>query len=239
MKSLRNFPKMKRMATISQTLSVSGLLLLLAGVLLNLFLPAYYSLALGLIILGGAASVVGIYFASRWVKKPRPEDTLDAQLKGMTNVYRFYHYPDLPYDHVLLTPEKVLAVQAVNIEGDFIFEKGKWKEQMTVGRAIRWLVEEHLGNPIKEAQDAAANLSDHLEVECGQKIPVEGVVVFVHPRALIKVKNAPILVCTPEKFKTHLGAKGTKLSSEIYTRARTFLDSRIPAAWNEEEEEGE
>ena len=237
MKSLRNFPKMKKMAAISQSLRVSGLISLLAGVLLILFLTAYYSLALGLIILGGAASVVGIYFANRWVKKPRPEDTLDNALKGLTNAYRFYHYPDLPYDHVLLTPEKCVAVETVNIEGDFLFDKGKWKEQMTVGRAIRWIVEEHLGNPIKDAQDAAANLSDHLAVECGQKIPVEAMVVFVHPQALIKVKNAPILVGTPEKFKTHIGTKGTKLSDEIYARARTFLDSRIAAAWNDEEGE--
>jgi hypothetical protein len=239
MKSLRNIPKMRRMGTISNAFSVGGLFVLLAGVLVNFFLPAYYYLALGFIILGGAASVVGIYFANRWVKKPRPEDTLDAALKGMTNAYRFYHYPDLPYDHVLLTPEKCVAVETVNIEGDFLFDKGKWKEQMTVGRAVRWIVEEHLGNPIKEAQDAAANLSDHLAVECGQRIPVEAMVVFVHPRALIKIKGAPILVCTPEKFKTHIGAKGTKLSDEIYARARTFLDSRIAAAWNEEEEEGE
>lgn len=237
MKSLRNVPKMKRMATIANMLSISGLFLLLAGVLLNLFLPADYPLALALIIIGGAASVVGIYFANRWVKKPRPEDTLDNALKGMTNAYRFYHYPELPYDHVLLTPEKVMAVQTVNIEGDFLYEEGKWQEKMTFGRAIRYIVEEHLGNPIKEARDAAANLSEHLAVECGQKIPVEGVVVFVHPGALIKVKNAPILVATPEKFKNHVGAKGTKLSDEIYARARTFLDSRIASAWNDEEEE--
>jgi hypothetical protein len=44
-------------------------------------------------------------------------------------------------------------------------------------------------------------------------------------------------VGTPEKFKTHISAKGTKLSEEIYTRARTFLDSRIAEAWNEEEGE--
>jgi hypothetical protein len=235
MKSLRNLPKMQRMATIANALSVGGLFLLLAGVLVNLFLPAYYSLALGLIIVGGTASVVGIYFANRWVKKPRPEDTLDQSLKGMTNVYRFYHYPDLPYDHVLLTPEKVVAVQTVNIEGDFLYEKGKWQEKMTVGRAIRYIVEEHLGNPVKEAQDAAANLSGHLEVECGQKVPVEPVVVFVHPRALIKVKNPPIVIATPDKFKNHIASKGVKLSDDVYDHAKTFLDSRVPPAWTDEE----
>jgi len=235
MKSLRNLPKMKRMATISNILSVSGLLLLLAGVLVNLFIPSYYLLALVLIIVGGVSSVVGIYFANRWVKKPRPEDTLDNSLKGMTDAYRIYHYPDLPYDHVLLGPSGAVAVETVNIEGDFIFEKGKWQERMTVGRAVRYIVEEHLGDPIKEAQDAAANLSGHLEIECGEKIPVEPVVVFVHPRALIKVKNPPIVIATPEKFKSHVAGKGTKLSNEVFAKARTFLDSRVPSAWIEEE----
>ena len=40
--------------------------------------------------------MVGIYFANRWVRKPRPEESLDKALKSFDDHYRIYHYPYRP-----------------------------------------------------------------------------------------------------------------------------------------------
>ena len=99
--------------------------------------------------------MVGIYYANRWVRKPRPEDRLEKVLKGLGDGYVLFHYPHLPADHILLSPAGVTVLETVNLDGAYSYLDGKWKESMTIGRALRYIVEEHLGDPTRAASDSA------------------------------------------------------------------------------------
>ena len=91
----------------------------------------------------------GIYFANRWVRRPRPEDSLDKALKAFDDNYHIFHYTrSLPCDHFLLTPTGLIALEVVNLNGAFFYRNGRWKEAMTVGRALRYIVEERVSDPV-------------------------------------------------------------------------------------------
>ena len=229
MKILIDQVKVKRRRRLSNIASVGGLLLLLASVVLPLIRPEYATYSTVLMVLGLAVAMIGIYFANRWVKKPRPEDRLDNALKSLGDFHRLYHYPNLPCDHVLLTPWGLLVLETINLEGNFHYQDGRWKEKMGLGRALRYIVEEHLGNPIKSALASESYLKSRLNEETpdGRDIPVHSVVVFVHPAAVLEVESPETPVCKVEKLRRHVNLKTGKLPVDLYDRACKFLDDAI------------
>ena len=135
MKSLIDTRRVARRARLSNIASVTGLLALLASVLVPLFWPGYMAYAYGLMVAGLGVSMTGIYFANRWVKKPRPEVSLDAALKSLSGAHRLYHYPSLPCDHVLLTPNGLVVLETVNLASHFTYKN------TAPGSASSWLVD--------------------------------------------------------------------------------------------------
>jgi hypothetical protein len=213
----------QRLANIA---SLGGLLLLLASVVLPLVNAAWTTYSTLIMVVGLAMAMIGIFFANRWVKKPRPEDRLDEALKTLHDTYRLYHYPSLPCQHVMLTPGGVVVLETINLEGKFSYKQGRWREKIGLGRALRYLVEEHLGNPIRSAQGDVAYLKDRFseQIPGGEAIPVWGVVVFVHPRAVLEIEGAEIPVCKVEKLRKHVTARQVKLLPQLYEGARQVIE---------------
>jgi len=229
MKSHINQPKIARRATFSNIASVGGLFLLLASVVIPLFWEAYVLYANLLLIAGLGVSMTGIYFANRWVKKPRPEASLDTTLKSLSNAHQLYHYPSLPCDHVLLTPNGVFVLEVVNLAGQFTYKKGRWRENISLGRALRYIVEEHLGDPLKSARLGAVYLEKRLRQVVGEEaaLPVKGVVVFTHPAVRLEIENPPLPVCTLDKLKKQLQLPGPRLEGAVYDQVAEYLASKI------------
>ena len=221
--------KISRRRRLSNIASIGGLIMLLASAVLPLSKPGYTGYSTVLMIAGLAMAMIGIFFANRWVKKPRPEDQLDNALKSLSEFHRLYHYPNLPCDHVLLTPWGVLVLETINLEGEFQYKDARWKEKIGLGRALRYIVEEHLGNPIKSALASEGYLRRQLNEETpdAREIPVHSVVVFVHPAAVVVVENPETPVCKVDKLRHYVNIKSGKLPVDLYDRARKFLDEAI------------
>ena len=227
MKQIIDRERVNRNAMLSNIGSVGGLLMLLLSVLMPLFLPKTTSLSAILMILGLGISMVGIYFANRWVRKPRPEERLDKALKGLSDGYVLFHYPRLAADHILLSPTGVTVLETVNLGGVYSFINGKWKESMTIGRALRYIVEEHLGNPTRAAADSARDLQQKLtqSKDLTVKIPVKAMVVFTHPTTQLDIQKTPVPVCLVEKLRKQVEDSGVKLPPEDYDQVRDYLES--------------
>jgi hypothetical protein len=220
MKSYINHSKVATRARLANLSSVGGLVLLLVSVIFSLFFPNRSELAYVLMIIGMGVAMVGIYFANRWVRKPRPEDSLARALRSFDNHYCLYHYLDLPCDHVLLTPTGLVIFEVYNIAGNFTYRQGRWREAMTVGRALRYIVEERVGNPVRSLKHIEIGLKEYLNKELGSDIsvPIKSVVVFSHPSVELKIKDAPITICKIDKLKKHILIRGQKLKPEIYEK---------------------
>ena len=225
MKTYIDRKKIGRRAELSNLTSIGGLILLLAAVVAPLFLPKVANLAFILMVLGLGTAMVGIYFANRWVRKPRPEEMLDKALKGLADSYHLFHYPPFPSDHLLLTPNGIVILETVGLGGAFTYQAGRWKEAMTIGRALRFIVEEHLGDPIQSACRTEQFLRGQLERVIGPEVelPFKPMVVFIHPAAELEVEKASIPVLRADKLKKQVTIDAPRLDAGVYERLDAFL----------------
>lgn len=225
MKVLIDHEKLRKKAVLSHIASLGGLLILLGSVAVGLWKPQWGTLVALMLFGGFSISVVGIYYANRWVKKPRPEEILNQALKGLDDKHRLYHYL-LPCDHILLTTSGVVVIETCNLEGQFSYKDGKWRQKITASRAMRFFVEERLGDPFQRASTCAESMQNRLndELSVETSVPVHAVIVFTHPWAEVKAEGAPMAVCQPDKLRSRLPKNLPKLSPEIYQQMREKLD---------------
>ena len=232
MRTIIDRPRLLRRANISHAASLGGLAVLLGAVVLSMARPDWATPAAVLMVLGFSVSSVGIYSANRWVRRPRPEDTLALALKGLGDPHRIYHYV-LPADHVLLTPGGVVVLETVNLEGRFTYRGGRWKQQMPLGRALRFFVEEAFGNPTARAEAEAGRLRADLHARLPAEaapVPVVPIVVFVHPNAEVTADSPPLPVCQPAQLRKRLPVNLPKLGQARFEQVRAALDEMAGAA---------
>jgi hypothetical protein len=223
MKTYIDRKKVGTRAELSNLASIGGLVLLLASVLLPLFLPKAANFSFVLMVVGLGTAMVGIFYANRWVRKPRPEERLDKALKGLADSYHLYHYPPFPPDHLLLTPNGVVILETIGLAGSFSYRDGRWREAMTIGRALRSIVEEHVGDPIKSALRTEQALRERLAKVVEGTVPIKPLVVFVHPAAELDIEKTSIPVLPAEKLKKQVTIDAPKLDQAVYDRLDAYF----------------
>jgi hypothetical protein len=226
MKIYVDYPKLKRRALLSHAASLGGFIVLLSGLVMQVFVPRLAILSQIMVLAGIAASIAGIFFANRWVRRPRPEDSLAETLKSLDDGYSLYNYTYLPGKHVLLMPNGVMVFETINLAGNFSYLNGRWKEKMELGRMVRYFLEQLLGDPTRNARLAVDAMKVQIRNLPGvtKPVPVSGVVVFLHPMAQIEVKGAPVPVCKLDKLRKTVVIKAPKLDPDIYEQISTFLE---------------
>jgi hypothetical protein len=227
MKSIIDQEMVKRKASFAQKASLGGLILMLGSAGISIWKPDQTTLSTILLFIGFAVAAIGIYNANRWVKKPRPEKTLEAAFKSVSDAHRLYHY--LPFcDHLLLAPNCIVVLEAVNLEGTFTYKDGKWKQQMSMSRALRFIFEERLGDPVKRAQQIAKQIQELINKEIPEAadLPVLPWVVFVSPAAQLVANETPIPISTSAKIHKRLPTNLPRFSPEVYSKIQAYLDSK-------------
>lgn len=229
MKVVIDHRRLARRARLSHAASLGGLLAILASAALTLFRPDLSTAGAVLLVGGFAVATVGIAQANRWVKRPRPEDVLDGALKGLDDRHRLYHYLDGLPPHLLLTPSGVVVLETRAGEGVYEYRNGRWSQRMTLGKALRFFVEEPLGDPVQEAETRATLLAQALRrrLRAATDVPTRAVVVFTHPATIVRADGPRLPVVQPKNLRRHAGATGRPLSAETYATLRTLLDSKV------------
>ncbi len=225
MRTYIDHQKVNGRATAANFASVGGLLVLLSSVLIPLFLPRFGEISWILTIVGAGIAMVGIYLANRWVRKPRPEESLDAALRSFDDHYQLYHYPALPCEHVLLTPAGVIALQVFNLAGIFSYRNGRWKEALTIGRALRYIVEPRVEDPVVFSQQVIEELGDRFrKVPLSElPVPIKALTVFTHKDAVLEIVGSAIPACKLVKLRNQAKIGDGRLAPETYERLSAFL----------------
>jgi len=219
-------PKVNSRAALANAASVGGLLLLLVSVVAPVFWQSIARLALLLLLAGGITAMVGIYLANRWVRRPRPEESLDKALKAFDDSYRLYHYPALPCEHVLLTPSGVVALEVVNLAGSFSYRDRRWKEAMTVGRALRYMVEPRVGDPVAVAEGLGQELRRWFEthLDSHADVPIKVLTVFTHPAVGLEIEDPAVPAHRIAKLRKHAVPQGGRLAPGLYEELAACLE---------------
>jgi hypothetical protein len=227
MKNITDVDRVTRGARLGKFATLGGLAFLTAGLVVSLVLqnsPLVWLSFLCLVV-GLAFSTVGTMNMNRWVREPRADQALAQGLKGFDDRYRLYNYL-LPAPHVLLSPMGLHVLTAMGQDGVIRYEGNRFRRDFSVGRALRFLVDEGLGKPFAEADSQVAAMQKLLEAKgVAEGVEIQNVVVFYHPRVQLDMADPPRPVVVPKGLKKALRKQGASpFTAEQHRRLQELFE---------------
>ena len=189
----------ERKAKLATYLTYGGPVILLIILILSFSYPASSSI-LGIVaLIAFLLSQFGIILKNRWGRRPRVDEVIDHSLKGLDSKFTLFHY-ELGSNHVLISPSGIFTLVPAIHDGEISYADGKW-----------WQLKTRRGRETKKAQNKlvpdagleALALTKFLQRKLpDQLLPeVKPILVFLHPDAIVKTENAPILATHVKKLK--------------------------------------
>jgi hypothetical protein len=210
MKIIKNEKLIKRNAKIGQYTSLGALAVLGVGMYISFTQPELFVWAVGALLLGFTLTQVGMYFGNRWGRSPRPDEKLDAGLKGLHKEFNMYHWTT-PVAHLLVGPAGVWVLIPYHQRGQVTYQKNRWR--MSGGgflqNYMRLFGQEGIGRPDMEAEAEINALHKLLAKEMNEEeIPeINAALVFTADEVAIEAEEAPIPALPIKKLKDFMRNK--------------------------------
>jgi len=186
MKIIKNEKLIKRNSIIGQWTSIGALVVLGGGMYLSFSNPSNpqmvtYSL---IALVGGfLLTQVGMYMGNRWGRSPRPDEKMDAGLKGLPGDYTIYHFVT-PASHLLVGPAGVWILLPYRQRGVVKYTKNRWR--VGSGGFLQAYMsifgQEGIGRPDLEASGEAAGVQRLLmkQLNEGELPPLQAALIFMN-----------------------------------------------------------
>jgi len=248
MRVFLNEQRVKRNRRIATYLFFVSIVILLGGLVVSYTVTATNPELMIIPLIAMPVGLVTTWFSVRltnqYVRKPYAEDVLQAAFKGVSAHSVAYHYL-FQANHVLVCEQGVYAFVARFQEGIFRVTGDKIinpRARGPLGGFMTLMRQEQLGNPILDAQVAAAQLQvvlDEALQEAGVmqefNITVQPVVVFTAEKADLDIREEPpipVVLAIPKKDKPSLKGllKEDRKQSEVLLNAPQV--SAIEEAFN-------
>jgi len=126
MKIIKNEKLIKRNGTIGNWTSLGALVVLGVGMYISFTRVELMSYSIVALVLGFALTQIGMYMGNRYGRSPRPDEKLDAALKGLQNEFSIYHF-NTPASHLLVGPAGVWVLLPYHQRGQVVFKKNRWR----------------------------------------------------------------------------------------------------------------
>jgi hypothetical protein len=228
MKIIKNEKLIQRNGKIGTWLSLGALVVLGLGMYISLARQDLFIYALIALIVGFIMTQIGMYMGNRFGRRPRPDEKLDAALKGLTGDYTIYHYTT-PASHLLVGPAGVWLLMPYHQRGQVVFRKNRW--QMSGGGFLqsymRIFGQEGLGRPDVEIEKESESLRKFLAKQMDEsEIPeIKSMLVFTSDEVEIDSEGATIPAMKMKQIKDFIRqkAKEEKLPAETLTTLNEAL----------------
>jgi len=210
MKIIKNEKLIKRNSKIGQYTSLGALVVLGVGMYISFSRPELFIWALAALLVGFALTQIGMYFGNRWGRSPRPDEKLDAGLKGMPAGYVIYHW-SAPVAHLLVGPAGLWVLIPYHQRGHVTYRNNRWK--MSGGgflqNYMRLFGQEGMGRPDLEAESEINALRKSLATEMEEEeIPeINAALVFTDEGIEIDTEDAPLPALPLKKIKDFMRNK--------------------------------
>jgi hypothetical protein len=217
MKIIKNEQRIKRNAQIGSWLSLAAMAVLGLGMYISFTRTDLIVYSLTALIVGFTLTQVGMYMGNKYGRSPRPDEKLDAGLKGLPNDYAIYHYTT-PVSHLLVGPAGVWVLQSYHQRGQVTFKKNRWR--LSGGGFMQGYMrifgQEGLGRPDLEMEGEVSTLKKYLSKQMDEaEIPeINAVMVFTNDSVEIDAEDAPVPALKPKQLKEFIRqkAKGKPIS---------------------------
>jgi len=209
----------KRNARIGQITSFAGLIVLGLGLFLSFPPREMFSISLIALLVGFGLSQIGIYFANRFGRRPRPDEILNIALKGLDGRYSLYHYLT-PTAHLLVGPAGVWVLLPRHQSGRITYDEDKNRWRQKGGNFyLKIFAQESLGRPDleigSETQAVYSYLEDKLQED--KLSEIQAALVMTNEKCEIDADNAPAPTIDVTKLKDFVRktAKGKPISLDL------------------------
>lgn len=237
MNVLVNEKTIRRNSKIGNYTSLLALGLMLVGVYISFRLSDlqfarenenYVWWMAGTLFVGFILFQIGTYFMNRFGRRPRPDEALNASLKGLTKEYTLFHYLT-PVSHLMVGPAGIWIIEPYYQRGRITYQGKRWQQKG--GGFLLWygkvFAQEGLGRPDQEVKTDIDDLSAAFKKALGEDNlpPIEAVLVFTDPRTEVDAADAPYATLKIKELKEFLRrkAKERPLSAEQLKRVLEVL----------------
>jgi hypothetical protein len=229
MKIIKNEKLIKRNAQIGSWASLAALVVLGVGMYISFTRQELFAYSLIALVLGFTLTQLGMYMGNKFGRSPRPDEKLDAGLKGLPNEFSVYHYTT-PASHLLVGPAGIWVLMPYHQRGRVTFKKNRW--QMKGGgflqNYMRIFGQEGLGRPDIEIESESKSLRKYLSRKMDEsEIPeFNALMVFTSEDLEIEAEGSPVPALKLKQIKDFMRqkAKEKKFSSEMVTRLKTAFE---------------
>lgn len=177
----------RRNSRIAQFAMLGGLLVLAAGMFVSFQNPTQIGLSFGALLLGFVLSQVGIYYTNRWGRRPRPDELINKELKGLDGRYSIYHYMT-PTSHLLVGPAGVWVLMPRHQRGVITYSNGRWR-QKGGNLYLKLFAQEGLGRPDLELSGELDSVRSYLQklLPDRELPPIYAALLFTNEKAEIQI----------------------------------------------------
>ena len=230
MKIIRNETLIKRNAKIGQWTSLGALGVLGIGMYISFREPNLFVYSLVALVIGFAMTQVGMFFSNRWGRSPRPDEQLDAGLKGLPGETTIYHFVT-PVSHLLVGPAGVWVLRPYHQRGKVTYFKNRWR--LTGGGFMQTYMtifgQEGLGRPDLESAGEIESVRKYLaqRLEESELPEVQVALIFTNEQIEIDDTDAPMPVLKLKQLKDFMRQKAKE--KPLGSLALDKIKSVLPA----------
>jgi hypothetical protein len=230
MKIIKNEKLIKRNAQLGSWASLVALAVLGGGMYLSFTRPELFTYSLIALLLGFTLTQIGMSMGNKFGRSPRPDEKLDAGLKGLQNEFVMYHYTT-PASHLLVGPAGVWVVMPYHQRGQVEFKKDRW--HMRGGGFLQGYMrifgQEGLGRPDIEIDNEIKSVKKHLlkHMDESELPEINALMVFTSDDIEIDAEGSPISALKLKQLKDFVRqkTKEKKLPAETLNKLKTVLES--------------
>jgi hypothetical protein len=204
MKIIKNEKLIRRNGKIGQWTSIGALLVLGGGMYLSFNRTDLFIYSIAALLIGFTLTQVGMYMGNRYGRSPRPDEKLDAGLKGLQNEFVMYHYT-ASASHLLIGPAGVWVLLPFHQRGQVAYKKNRWR--MSGGGFLQGYMrifgQESIGRPDIEAESEISAVKKYFAKQMDEsEIPqIYAMMVFTNDDVEIDSVDAPILAMKLKQIK--------------------------------------
>jgi hypothetical protein len=193
MKIVANERLIKRNKMIGNLSGIIAIAILALGMYVSIKIPEQMLYSLAALILGFILSQIGISYTNRFVRSPRPDEELNAALKGLDDHYALYHYLS-PVSHLLVGPAGLWILHNYPQKGKIVYDekRGRWKK-LGGNFYLRFFAQDTIGRPDQDIEISLKRLNKVLSKIPEFEVPnIQSALVFPNENAEVEAENAPI-----------------------------------------------
>ncbi len=210
MKIIKNRKLIQRNNKIGQWTSLAALVVLIIGMYISFTRQDLFVWALASLLLGFTMTQISMYFGNRWGRSPRPDEKLDAGLKGLPGDFVIYHWMT-PASHLLVGPAGIWVLLPYQLRGKVAYQKNRWR--LSGGgfmqAYLRIFGQEGIGRPDLEAEAEIEAVRKALATQMDEsEIPaIQAALVFTDDPIEIEAGDSPLPALPVKKLKEFMRNK--------------------------------